>query len=52
MKSESKERVKGTAQQVGGKVKKAVGKVVDDERLEAEGELQDLEGEARRKANQ
>jgi uncharacterized protein YjbJ (UPF0337 family) len=44
------QRAKGIAEEVGGKLKKAAGKVLDNKRLEAEGRAQELKGEARQEA--
>jgi uncharacterized protein YjbJ (UPF0337 family) len=48
--SASGQRAKGVAEEMGGKIKKAAGKVLDNERLEAEGRAQELKGEARQEA--
>jgi uncharacterized protein YjbJ (UPF0337 family) len=48
--SASGQRAKGMAEEVSGKIKKAAGKVLDNERLEAEGRAQELKGEARQEA--
>jgi uncharacterized protein YjbJ (UPF0337 family) len=42
-----KDRVKGAAQQVKGKVEEAVGKAVGDAKLEGEGEADKTEGKIR-----
>ncbi len=41
-----KNRIEGGAQEVKGTVKEAVGKLVGNERLEAEGKIDKAEGEA------
>lgn len=47
MSNESK-RAEGVAQEIGGKVKKAVGGLIGNEQMQAEGRAQELGGEARR----
>lgn len=42
-----KDRVKGSAQQAKGAVKKAIGKVTGDSKLEAEGRADKAAGQAR-----
>lgn len=44
-------RGEGAAEELGGKIKKNVGKVIGNEQMEAEGKAKELEGEARQKAN-
>jgi uncharacterized protein YjbJ (UPF0337 family) len=39
-----KDRIAGSAKQLGGKVKAAVGKVVGDSKLQADGKAQQIEG--------
>jgi len=46
MSAESK-RSEGVAQEIGGKVKRAVGTLIGNEQMEAEGRAKELEGEAR-----
>src|SRR5690349_8694060 len=46
----STERGEGKAKQVGGAIKKNIGKVVGDRQMEAEGEAKKLEGEAQEEA--
>ncbi|EHH67216.1 stress response protein CsbD [Gluconobacter morbifer G707] len=41
-----KDKVKGTANQVAGKVKEEVGRATDNERLEGEGVAQNIKGKA------
>jgi len=42
-----KDRVKGSAQQAGGSIKEATGKVLGDEKLKAEGRMDKVEGKVR-----
>ena len=42
-----KEHVKGTADKVKGAIKEAAGKLTGDKKLEAEGKLDKMKGEAR-----
>lgn len=42
-----KERIKGAAEQGKGKMKEAAGKVVGDEKLKAEGKMDQAEGKVR-----
>ena len=42
-----KERIKGAAQEVAGSIKKAVGKLVGNKKLEAEGKLDSATGAIR-----
>lgn len=44
---ENKERMKGKLDEVVGNVKQGVGRMTDNERLEAEGRAQELGGESR-----
>jgi uncharacterized protein YjbJ (UPF0337 family) len=44
------QRAKGVAEEVSGKLKKAAGKILDNEQMEAEGRAQELKGEARQEA--
>jgi uncharacterized protein YjbJ (UPF0337 family) len=41
------ERIAGTAQKVGGKIKKGVGRALGNDRMEAEGRAKELKGKAR-----
>ena len=43
-------RGEGMAEQVGGKIKQGIGKVIGNEQMEAEGKAQELKGEAREEA--
>ena len=47
----SRRRTKGAVEAVSGKVKQGVGKLIDNEQMEAEGRAKELKGEARQKAN-
>ena len=40
-------RGEGVAEQVGGKIKQGIGKVIGNEQMEAEGKAKELKGEAR-----
>jgi uncharacterized protein YjbJ (UPF0337 family) len=44
---ENKERRKGQFEELGGNIKQAVGGLVGDEQMEAEGRARDLQGEGR-----
>lgn len=48
--SNASKRGEGAAQELGGKVKEAIGKVVGSEQLEAEGKARRLEGQAKQEA--
>ena len=48
--SATSQRAKGVAEAMSGKLKKAAGKALGNERLEAEGYAQELKGEARQQA--
>ncbi len=50
MKSSSQDKVEGTGKDIKGKVKEGVGKVVGNERLEAEGKADQVEGAVQKKA--
>lgn len=43
-----KDQVEGTAKDLGGKAKEAVGKMTDNERLEAEGHMDQAEGKVQK----
>ncbi|MDX2052821.1 MAG: CsbD family protein [Polyangiaceae bacterium] len=43
-------RSEGVAEKLGGKVKGAVGKLIGNERMEAEGKVKELKGKAREEA--
>jgi uncharacterized protein YjbJ (UPF0337 family) len=40
-------RTEGVAEQIGGKVKKGIGRAIGNEQMEAEGRAKELKGEAR-----
>jgi uncharacterized protein YjbJ (UPF0337 family) len=50
--SNESNKSEGVAQQVGGKIKHGIGKLIGNEQMEAEGKAKELEGEARQKTNQ
>ena len=43
-------RGEGAAEELGGKIKKTVGKVIGNEQMEAEGKAKELKGEAKQEA--
>jgi uncharacterized protein YjbJ (UPF0337 family) len=47
MSSGTKDKVKGNAQQVGGKIKEETGDALDDREMEVKGKAKKAEGEAR-----
>ena len=48
--SNAANRGEGIAEQVGGKIKQGVGKLIGNEQMEAEGKAKELKGEAREEA--
>jgi len=50
MKSSNQDKVEGTGKDIKGKIKEGVGKVVGNERLEAEGKVDQAEGAIQKKA--
>jgi uncharacterized protein YjbJ (UPF0337 family) len=44
--SNQSDRAAGAAKEVGGKIKNAVGKLIGNEQMEAEGKVKELQGEA------
>ncbi len=48
--SNASNRGEGAAEELGGKIKKAVGKVIGNEQMEAEGKAKELKGEARQES--
>lgn len=48
--SNSGKRVEGAAEELGGKIKGAVGSVVGNEQMEAEGKATELKGQAKQEA--
>lgn len=47
MSSNTKKRIQGAAQELGGKIKKGVGALLGNERMEADGRVAEIEGEAK-----
>lgn len=45
--SNASKRSEGAAEKVGGKIKGTIGKLIDNEQMEAEGKLKELKGEAK-----
>jgi uncharacterized protein YjbJ (UPF0337 family) len=43
------DKVKGAANQVGGKIKEGVGKAIGNEQMQAEGNVQQIKGKAQQK---
>jgi uncharacterized protein YjbJ (UPF0337 family) len=52
MKSSTRDKAEGKMHQVKGKIKEVVGKVVNDEDLEAEGKVENLEGKVQEKVGE
>jgi len=48
--SNASKRAEGAAEELGGKIKAGVGKVIGNERIEAEGEAKALKGQAKQEA--
>ena len=48
--SNASKRGEGIAEQVGGKIENAVGKLIGNERMQAEGKARELEGKAKQEA--
>jgi uncharacterized protein YjbJ (UPF0337 family) len=48
--SNASKRAEGAAEELGGKIKGAVGKVIGNEQMEAEGKAKELSGEAKQEA--
>ena len=48
----NEERMKGKGEELKGNLKQGVGRMIDDEQMEAEGRADELKGRARQKANQ
>jgi uncharacterized protein YjbJ (UPF0337 family) len=46
----SNERLKGKAEEIKGNVKQGVGRLIGDEQLEAQGQVDELEGQGRQEA--
>ena len=49
--SNASKRGEGAAEEIGGKIKGAIGKAIGNEQMQAEGKAKELKGEARQKAN-
>ena len=45
------DRAEGAAEEIGGKIKKHVGRAIGNEQMEVEGKAKELKGQARQKAN-
>ena len=43
-------RIEGAAEELGGKIKKGIGQLIDNEQMEAEGRATELKGEAKQEA--
>jgi uncharacterized protein YjbJ (UPF0337 family) len=50
MKSSNQDKVEGTGKDIKGKIKEGVGKAVGNERLQAEGKADQVEGAVQKKA--
>jgi uncharacterized protein YjbJ (UPF0337 family) len=50
--SSTTDKIKGAANQVGGKIKEEVGEVIGNKQMEAEGMAQKAKGEAQRKVGE
>jgi uncharacterized protein YjbJ (UPF0337 family) len=48
----TKDKVTGAANQVGGKIKEGVGKVIGNEQMQAEGKIQQVKGQAQQKVGE
>jgi uncharacterized protein YjbJ (UPF0337 family) len=48
--SNTSNRIEGAAEELGGKIKKGIGKLIDNEQMEAEGRATELKGEAKQEA--
>ena len=48
--SNASKRSEGAAEQLGGKIKRSIGKLIGNERMEAEGRAKELEGIAKQEA--
>ena len=49
--SHASNRSEGAAEEIGGKIKKGIGKLIGNEQMEAEGKAKELKGENRQKSN-
>ena len=50
MSSNTQKRVEGAAEAIGGKIKAGVGRILGNERMEAEGRATELKGQAKQEA--
>ena len=50
--SNEQKRAEGDAEELGGKLKKGIGKIIGNEQMEAEGKATEIKGEARQKATE
>jgi uncharacterized protein YjbJ (UPF0337 family) len=48
--SNNSQRAEGVAEELGGKIKKGVGKLIGSEQMEAEGKAKEMKGQARQEA--
>ena len=48
--SNESQRAEGFAEEIGGKIKKTIGKVIGNEQMEAEGKLKEEKGDAQQEA--
>lgn len=46
------DKIKGAANQVGGKIKEGVGKAIGNEQMQVEGKVQNLKGKAQQKVGE
>ena len=51
MSNNTTKRAQGAAEELGGKIKGAVGEVIDNEQMEVEGRATELKGQARERTN-
>ena len=50
--SSTTDKIKGAANQVGGKIKEGVGKAIGNEHMQAEGNVQQIKGKAQQKVGE
>jgi len=50
--SSTTDKIKGAANQVGGKIKEGVGKAIGNEQMQAEGNVQQIKGKAQQKVGE
>jgi uncharacterized protein YjbJ (UPF0337 family) len=48
--SNSSKRAEGAAEELGGKIKKGIGKIIGNEQMQAEGIVKEKKGEAKQEA--